>query len=320
VVLLDGRPEHLIIERDFEAARARLGEVRCGRIVRVAPGFAAAFVDLGEGLEAWLKTAGFPPVEGAAVELEITAEARGGKLAQAAYRGPATGTPGLLSPAPPLEAVLQRLAPGPLTDGRVAREAADAAQDLALARSVAIGQGVTLTIEPTRALVAIDVDLGEASRPRGAAAAANLHAVREAARLLRLKGLGGLAYIDLAGGGVGQGVLDAAEAAFAEDGPAARVRPIQGLGALAVTRPHGRTPVAERLLDGSGQPTPETRALVAARAMADAATADPGAQVVARASAALAERLAPLAELMGPRFAVEPAIEIGRPDPDIIAR
>ena len=60
--------------------------------------------------------------------------------------------------------------------------------------------GGDIAIEPTRALTAIDVDLsdrkgGDAKR---VTRQANLAALGMAARLLRLKGLGGIVVIDLA--------------------------------------------------------------------------------------------------------------------------
>src|SRR5205823_3914164 len=63
--------------------------------------------------------------------------------------------------------------------------------------------GGALAVEPTRALTAIDVDLGDR---KGADAkrltrAANLAAIELAARLLRLKSLGGIVVIDLVGRG-----------------------------------------------------------------------------------------------------------------------
>jgi hypothetical protein len=58
--------------------------------------------------------------------------------------------------------------------------------------------GGSLAIEPTRALTAIDVDLGErkGADAKRVTRQANLAALAESARLLRLKGLGGLVVLD----------------------------------------------------------------------------------------------------------------------------
>ena len=83
---------------------------------------------------------------------------------------------------------------------QVADEAeAEALEDPA---SVA-GRRSQIAIEPTRALTAIDVDLsdrkgGDAKR---VTRQANIAALGMAARLLRLKGLGGIVVIDLVGRG-----------------------------------------------------------------------------------------------------------------------
>lgn len=57
---------------------------------------------------------------------------------------------------------------------------------------VALPGGAELVIEPTEALIAIDINAGESANP----AAVNLLAVREAARQIRLRNLSGLIVID----------------------------------------------------------------------------------------------------------------------------
>ena len=62
---------------------------------------------------------------------------------------------------------------------------------------VALPGGGTMWIEPTRALVAIDVNTGGDASP-AAALKANIAAARELPRQLRLRGLGGMAIVDFA--------------------------------------------------------------------------------------------------------------------------
>ncbi len=100
--------------------------------------------------------------------------------------------------------------------------------------------GATLTIETTRALAAVDVDLGADGpvSPRKAMEA-NLRAVRHAARLLRLKAIGGTAVIDLVGfPRHAAPVQEAAREAFEPDQPGVIVLPVSRLGLLQVGRPH----------------------------------------------------------------------------------
>ncbi|WP_243614801.1 ribonuclease E/G [Shimia aestuarii] len=72
----------------------------------------------------------------------------------------------------------------------------DALEDLKSAK-VAMGGGAFLFVEPTRALVAVDVNTGADTSP-AAGIKANMAAAREIPRQLRLRGLGGQVTIDLA--------------------------------------------------------------------------------------------------------------------------
>ncbi len=63
--------------------------------------------------------------------------------------------------------------------------------------SVLLGAGASMFVEPTRALVAIDVNTGRDTSP-AAGLKANLAAARELPRQLRLRGLGGQITIDVA--------------------------------------------------------------------------------------------------------------------------
>ena len=72
----------------------------------------------------------------------------------------------------------------------------DALEDLRGAR-VAMGSGAFLFVEPTRALVAVDVNTGADTSP-AAGIKANMAAAREVPRQLRLRGLGGQVTLDLA--------------------------------------------------------------------------------------------------------------------------
>ena len=160
-------------------------------------------------------------------------------------------------------------------------------------------------MERTRALVAVDVDVGE--RPGGeakrVARAANLAALGVAARVLRLKGEGGLVVIDLAGRGHdGPALTAAARAAFAADGAGVAFGPISRFGALELTIPRRRRPLADRLLGLDGRPTTETLALRLIRAIEAAAQADPGARLTARTAPGVAAAASPYLERLTARF------------------
>src|SRR5205085_11837263 len=127
-----------------------------------------------------------------------------GRLAVARELGRGGGAPRLLAPPPEVEAILRAIVRDvDLVEGPEARAAADEAEAEALETVHPLPGGGALAIEPTRALTAIDVDLGErkGADAKRVTRQANLSALTEAARLLRLKGLGGLVVVDLVGRG-----------------------------------------------------------------------------------------------------------------------
>jgi Rne/Rng family ribonuclease len=129
-----------------------------------------------------------------------------------------------------------------------------AAIDAALHPEVALAGGGTLHIAETRAAVLIDVDSGTPERgtQHETGLAANRAAVREIARQLRLRNLGGAIVVDfvgLDGRGWRESVRAALVAALAGD-PA---RPVAlgwtRLGHFELTRPRRGRPLSETLLD-----------------------------------------------------------------------
>jgi len=311
VVTLDGRPEHLILVRDEDDPRLEPGARIAARVRKVEPAFASAFVDLGEGLEGLMD---YPPdrrpVEGQMLEVEVRAAPRPGKLAAVRGVGPAEAPVRLLSPAPTLADRLAALVRGgEVVTGPEARETADAAEAAALSPLHVLPGGGVLAIEPTRALVAVDVDLGprKGPDPKSVLRQLNLTALSETARLLRLKGLGGLVVIDLAGRGHdGTALLNAARAAFAADQPGVAFGPVSRFGTLEFTVPRRTRALAEILLGPGGDPTDRTLAQRLVREAETAALVETGRKVRIQAAPALAPLAWPLidrlAGRMGARF------------------
>jgi Ribonuclease G/E len=316
VITLDGRPERLLISRDGDAAVQTLGAEVVARVRKVERALGLAFLDLGEGPDAVLNLK--PEMgrigEGQALAVEIRTEARTGKGASARLIGEAEGPPRLTKPAPTIEDELHAtLRKGEIATGPAARRMADEAEAEALERIFQLPGGGSLAIERTRALVAVDVDVGERAgqESKKVARAANLAALATAARVLRLKGEGGLVVIDLAGRGHdGPPLLAAARNAFAPDNPGVAFGPISRFGTLELTIPSRRRSVAERLLDADGRPTVLTTALRLIRALEREAMADPGARLAVRAAPDVAAAAAPylkaLAERFGGRLALAP--------------
>src|SRR5690606_28849987 len=125
----------------------------------------------------------------------------------------------------------------------------------------------------------------------------------QAARLIRLKGWGGLVAVDLVGvGHDGAAILAAARSAFGGD-PEIAFGPVNRFGVLMLSLPWRTTPVEARLLGPDGRPTLETRAIEAVRRLRLALAEDTASPyltlrcppAVAAAAEALAARLGPRA-------------------------
>lgn len=313
VVTLDGRPERLLLQRDDDDPRLTLGARLVARVATVESAIGTAYLDLGGGLQAMLPfKADSRPVRGRSLTVEIRGEPRDGKLAVARSLGDGEGEPRLVqSPSSVLE-TLRRLVPDvDIVHGRDARQAADAAEQEVLDTVYPLHGGGDIAIEATRALTAVDVDLGGRSGQdaKRASRQANLTAIGEAARLLRLKGLGGIIVFDLIGRGHdGNALLAAARLAFAPDNPGVAIGPVGRFGTMELSIPRRTRPILERLRQPDGRLSDRTLAQRLLRRIEAEASAQPGARIDARCApnvARTAERLGLLlAERIGARFAI----------------
>ncbi|MBU1385683.1 MAG: RNA-binding protein [Alphaproteobacteria bacterium] len=320
VVVRDGRFEHLIIEREADFPQHRLAARSVGRVAAVDPGLKGAFIDLGAG-----EPFGFLPLRksdrlavGAKVEVEVSAEPREHKGPTLGLIGAGEGEPRLLRAGPGVVDQLARLAPGvePRAAAAAIRASLEAEEEALAPGALFAHLGVTLAVERTRALVAVDIDHAAAPGRDGRRdkARANRDGLMQAARLIRLKGWGGLVAVDLVGTGHdGAAMLAAARAAFGSD-PAISYGPVNRFGVLMLSLPWRTTPVEERLLGPDGRPTAETRVIDAVRrlrlALADN-TAAP--YLTLRCPPAIAARVETLAARLGPRARVkaDPALSDG---------
>jgi len=191
VVTLDGAPERLFVRRDGDDPRLQAGARLAGVVASLEPALSMAFLDLGRGAEAILQfKPEAKPARGEVVEVEIRGEPRRGKLAVARLLGAAEGPPRLLAEAPGFAVTLKALVPGAtLVTGAPARVMADEAEAEALEVLHALPGGGTLAIEPTRALTAVDVDLGQrkGGDSKRVTRAANLAAIAKRGLTARLQ-------------------------------------------------------------------------------------------------------------------------------------
>lgn len=326
VVSLNGEPERLIVERDGDDERLRLGARVAARVSSVETVLSMAFLDLGGGAEAALAfRPGSQPGRGQMLEVEIRTEPQGGKLALARAIGAGSGAPRVLTPAPPLaERLLAFARDAEILVGRAARQMADEAEAQALASIHPIPEGGDVAIEPTRALVAVDVDLGarKGVEAKRAARQVNLAAIGQIARLLRLKALGGLVVIDLVGRGHdGAALLAAARGAFAPDNPGVAIGPVNRFGLMELALPKRQRPVAEALCDSAGGLSLRSQAQRLVRRLQGEAEAQPGARLTARCSPDVAERAEPLVAALrsqyGARLSLRPQADWPRDRLDV---
>jgi hypothetical protein len=316
VVTLDGRPERLLIARKGDLAVQALGAQVIARVRSIQRAQGLAFLDLGEGPDGILNLAPDTPrlVEGAAVQIEIRSEARVGKGASTRLIGPGDGPPRLVASGATLEEQLRAFGrDAEIRTGQVARSVADGAQDECLETVYSLPGGGSMAIEPTRALVAVDVDLGAGggAEAKRAARSANFAAINSAARVLRLKGLGGLVVIDLVGRGHdGPALLSAARAAFGPDNPGVALGPVSRFGTLELTIPRRGRPAIEILTGGGGGSSALTHALALLRALEREAAVDGGGRFVGLAGPEVAELAAPMLEGLTARLGARLSLRV----------
>ena len=118
--------------------------------------------------------------------------------------------------------------------------------DALLSPRVALGEG-HMMIEPTRALVAVDVNTGNDTTP-AAALKVNIAAARELPRQLRLRGLGGQVVADFAPMPKrDRAILDQVIRAAFKSEPEVNLAGWTTLGLYELTRKRDRLPLAEML-------------------------------------------------------------------------
>lgn len=252
-------------------------DIFTGRVTKVDPSVAGAFVDLGTGPIGLLKFASrktLPQLtEGLLLDVEISRGAIGDKGPNLLYAGPASSDKIGPTVQHSLEDYLTLLYPGITFD-----QATVSTLDDAVERQIAVKGGGSVTFDQTQALLAIDVDKGEAATPfESAVAASQLIAAQ-----LRLRGLGGLVVIDfpnLRQPKHRTTVLKTLEAAFAQDPAIVKIAPISRFGCVEMTRAMASLSLDAQLNDRYGRPRLDTRAIRAIRRLEREGVANTGAQL-----------------------------------------
>jgi Ribonuclease G/E len=178
-------------------------------------------------------------------------------LARAVLAEPVVGVPELLLDGPGAHDIGWREWPLDSVDaepGAADRHGLPEAVTALLRSEVQLGGGARMWIEPTRALVAVDVDTGGDTSP-AAALKANLAAARELPRQLRLRGLGGQICVDAAPMPKGQRkqIDQALRAALRRDPVETALVGWTVLGHIELQRKRERIPVTREWLEEMAQ-------------------------------------------------------------------
>jgi len=293
-----------------------VGDLLRGRVSARVPAMAGVFVALPDA-DGFLPDSegGAGLSEGMAAGVRVTRAAQGGKGPRLTANGIAPvppGPPALLARGPGAVERLAALHPGApiLADdpalvaqlrpmlgdriqvGPVLDDALLGWMDALASRDVPLPGGARASIHPTPALVAVDVDAGSATADRrakpAAQMAANLAALPELARHIRLRNLSGAILVDVAGMSLRRrpALAPAFAAALQDDPLRPRFLGFTALGLAEIMRPRVHPPLHELLrgLHAAG--------LAALREVMAAAAAEPSATFALRCAPDVAAELA----------------------------
>ncbi len=300
----------LYVRRWSDADKPRQGDVFAGRVAKIDQSLGGAFIDIGtdvQGLFKFTNAANAPRfTEGQIAEFEVSKATEIGKGPVLKFKALSqTDKPAKISGNDLKTFITKRF------DGIEFAGATVSVIDEATETELAIKGGGTISIERTRALVAIDVDKGTAVSSFDVCMAALPMIAHE----LRLRGLGGLIVIDLPNlrqPRQRNTVFKAAERAFADDPNNVKLAPLSRFGCLELTRYKPELSLDEILNNRIGSPTVETLALRSLRQLEREGRANPGAKLTMTVRHHVmnwleAEHIdwkTPLTERLGARFEV----------------
>ena len=280
-----GRPVALHLERSSDReTRANLGDSLDARLRAIHPRQGGGFVELASGENAFMRLdEGHGLTEGQNMHVEIVAEARRDKLARVQKSSSATANQ---NRGERWRLALPGAGAASVEDVSIGDSEISAAWDEALSASVTLPGGGKLHIQPTNALVAVDLDTSGRSDPGRAAARAlriNTEAAQELARQASLRNLGGAVVLDCVSPinrDAGIKVRDSFLTAF----KALSHRNVRALapstfGLMEASVAWGAAPLADRLLKSDGEPTDETLCMESLRQLQREARSQPMARL-----------------------------------------
>jgi len=303
VLVRQGRPIALRIARwSDEGRRARWGEAYCARVTMIDRRRRGAFIDLGlkqdQGFlpldsEGRVRLRDKKPVdlrEGQGIIVSVSRE--GARSKNPVVELLETGHDGEAPHRVAQHASDEHLLLTRPTEVEV-RGKIDALIEDMLSRTAPIAGGGVLTIEPTAALVSIDVDAGAragSGDPERFALDLNLAAAQEAAHQVRLRNLGGviaLDFVSMRAKAHRAQLEQAVRAAFADDPWGVQFGELSRFGVFELARQQHYQPLHEQMRDADGGLSAETLALMALRAIEREARASTGRQIACTVSDAV---------------------------------
>ena len=293
-----------------DRGKPRSGDIFAGRISRIEKKMDAAFVDLGDGADGFLKftNAQNAPrlTEGQYIQVLVTREAE-------ANKGPVLKFHDVLSE--PQKGViknqnLSEFLNSRFPDSKIDQAAVNALDD-AIETEVSVPGGGDISIERTRALTAIDVDKGYAISGFDVSIAACGVIASE----IRRRNLGGLFVIDfpnLRQARQREKLYDAILEAFDNDPNTVKIAPVSRFGTIELIRAKTGLSLDEVMLNSAGTQSTETQALGALRALEKEGRVNAGAQLTLTVtpevqnwlSSRLIDWEAPMTDRLGARFKV----------------
>ena len=322
-------PDEQVFRLDIErwserGKRAKLDEIWWGRARARSSGDKGWFVDLGLDDDGLMETSA-AITEGALVPVRVKSEMWADKSVVLSLADMPASTPKPAAPqfhaAAKEDPFLASISITKTTTGEDARRAIDAAIEEATSRTVAIPGGGQLTIDPARALTAVDVDAAGRKAGQNFDAVLNLAAADEAARQVALRNIGGIVVIDFVTMKEGKDRAAVAErfrSQLAERlGRASKVLEISALGLCEAAIARRARPIADAL----AAPAEEREALDALRLIESEGRAGPHRveAVISPQAAAWLERdvigwQAALADRIGARWIIRAEDRpVGRP-------
>lgn len=266
----------LHIDRPWQKT-PRTGDQYNGRVTKIDPSVAGAWVDIGSDTEPALlpfaAQKNMPKLnEGQSVEVSVLRSQIGSKGATLRFIAESNHKAGLVKKLNLKDRLLQRF-PDLTFD-----EASVNAVDAACETSLALPGGGSITLEQTQAVLAVDVDKGSAV---SAAAAAN-EAAKLIAAQLRLRGLGGLVVVDfpnLRQPKQRKTLERTFEAAFAADPNITKFNSLSRFGVIEMTRAKPDLSLDDILNTKYATHSIETQSLQALRRLMRESVISPGAQL-----------------------------------------